>query len=182
MLLQAIFLLIIPSFTITMEFEKLHDTPGIFFNNVGNANVYQSTWKFVIHYDLQNFITEFKELDICVTKITKLCARLLKANINNNECLVIERKLLTQLNEIKHSQEFISPSLRSMHRRSLFNAGGYALNYLVGTLDHSYQAANDDNVQNLKYRQDFLSTMIQNHTSLLDNTASLIQKTDKEIH
>lgn len=135
MLLLAILFLSNPFPSDTMEIEELHDAPGIFFNNVGNANIYQSTWKFIIHYDLTNFITEFKELDICVTKITKLCARLLKANIDDSECLVIERQLLTQLNEIKHSQEFISPSLRSMHRRSLFNAGGYALNYLVGTLD-----------------------------------------------
>lgn len=181
MFLPAVLFLTILFPSKAMEVEVLHDAPGIFFNNVGNANIYQSTWKLIIHYDLRTFIAEFQELNVCVNKITNLCAQLRQAKLNNSECLVIERQLLTQLREIQNSQEFISPSLHPIHRRSLFDAGGYALNYAVGTLDHRYQVANDDNVKNLKTRQDYLSTLIQNHTSLLDNTASLFQKTDRDI-
>lgn len=50
------------------------------------------------------------------------------------------------------------------------------MHYVIGTLDQ-----HDQNINNLKNRQDFLSSLIINHTSILENTSSLIQKTHQDV-
>lgn len=163
-----------------MEVRKINDTSGIYFSDIGTANVYQSHWVLLIDYNLATFITEYNFLDTCTNQITTLCKRLKQINVDNHDCLIIDRQLKTLLTEIQSTQEFLLPS-QKITKRSLIDIGGYSLNYLFGTLDQRYQTSNDDNVKAIKSRQDFLSNLVHNHTSMMDNTVSLIQKTDADV-
>lgn len=51
----------------------------------------------------------------------------------------------------------------------------------ISSRSRIYQTSNDNIVKALKNRQDFLSAMIRNHTSIIDNTISLVQKQESEI-
>lgn len=165
----------------SMQIQPIVNNPGIYFNNIGNVHIYQATWTLIINYNLTSYLKEFDQLDKCVFSIAQLCAKLNEIHINNTECIIITKQLNNQLHEIQTSQQFLFPSHR-ITKRSLVDVGGYALNYVFGTLDDRYAKSNNENLLNLKNRQDFLSSIMHKHTSILDNTLSLIKKTDSEIH
>lgn len=163
-----------------LEIEQITNTTGIYFDSLGTVSVYQSTWTLIIHYDLTPFHAEYQTLAECLSKLKKLCVQLETAKINNRECYSIYGQLTLQLKEIEGTQQFILPH-SSRTKRSLMDAGGSLLNYVIGTLDQNYKVANDLNINNLKNRQDFLSALIKNHTSILENTSSLIQKSEQDV-
>lgn len=164
----------------TTEIHKIQHNAGIHFINLGTANLYQSTWTFIIHYELDNFIQEYNSLHVCIDKITNLCSRLYANTLDSNGCKTILAQLRLEFREIINSQETLfQPPHRA--RRALMDGGGYLLNYVLGTLDQRYATTNDKNIKNLKNRQDFLSDLLKNHTSVLENTNNFIHRTDSAL-
>lgn len=169
----------------TLDVTELNDFPGIYFNFLGNAEIFQSHWTLAIHYNLENYFYEYDTLSYCTNEIQKLCTKLEQIHANAGDCQIMYKQLKLQLKEIQNTQEIL---LHAPHRsrRSLMDGGGAVLNYLIGTLDQNYAKNNDDNLAQLKNRQNFQSELLKNHTSILDNTVDLIQKDrnaiDEQVH
>lgn len=177
---QFLILLGIIASTSAIDIMKLDNSPGIYFNFIGSAEIYQSHWTLLVHYNLSNYFYELDTLSTCIHQIELLCSRLKTIEANVDDCQIMHNQLLLQLEEINNTQETMLHSSRRI-KRSLIDGGGAILNFLIGTLDQNYAKTNDDNLLQLNQKQEFLSTLLKNHTSILENTVALIRKERNDI-
>ena len=182
MFIVLIILLAFSSQTTSSILEKIEHAPGIIFTDLGTTQLYQTTWTLLIHYDLRNYQKEFLLLQNCTKQILQICNKLNETNFfsqtDKDDCYLIYDQLTLQFRDLTTTHDALIPNRQ---KRSYFDAGGYLLNTLFGTLDERYAKTNDDNLRQLKTKQDIIFDLLKNHTSVLETFSTFVHKTDEEI-
>lgn len=94
----------------------LTHSPGIYFNFMGNTEVYQTHWTLLVHYHLENYFYELGTLSDCIGQVELLCKKLHGIQAKTEDCYIMYNQLLLQLEEINNTQESLLHSSRRSKR------------------------------------------------------------------
>lgn len=111
-------------------------SPGLYFEDKGPVQLYSTSWKLVIYYNLTNYLLELEWYRNCLTKINMLCPQLHRVDPNNTNCQLLLNQFNLHLNEIEQLDTLLFNHV-TRPKRGIINGGGYLLNYVFGLLDQN---------------------------------------------
>lgn len=155
------------------------NSPGLLFENLGNVHLFAAEWKLVIYYDLSNYQTEFSGFQTCLDKIRTLCTTV--TNIKLSNCNIFLKQFENHLHDITNIHELLFSHSQNRNRRSLTDAGGYALNYAFGLQDQHSAVKYNEQISYLQLDQNYLLNLIRNQTLIVDSTAHILFNNKKHV-
>lgn len=162
-----------------ISITPLNANAGIVFEEIGRANLYANEWKLVIYYDLQNFKSEFSNIQYVTEKITGICQRLGNESLLAHTC----NGTLLQINLITNNIENKNVLLFTQNRkqRALFNAIGTFSKSLFGTLDEDDAVLYNEQIKNLTLNQNSLLSLMKSQILIVEATTNMFKKTRDDI-
>lgn len=180
MFLWAIISICIPFIHGTgISITPLNASAGIFFEDIGRANLYANEWKLVMYYDLEIFKLEFSNIQYVTHQITELCSKLRNESELAHTCNGTLLQINLIVSNIKSQNILLNPQNRE--KRALFNAVGVAFKSLFGSLDEDDAKLYDEQIKNLTLNQNSLLSLMKSQTLIIEATANLFKKTKYEI-
>lgn len=107
MLILALFFLIVGGEDAWSPYNitRFKSQEGIYFDDVGQQNLYSSEWNLLIYYDLSTYWTEFCGLKKSVRKLSELCNGAIKEDISQHLSSVTIVQPHHHILESKHINE-----------------------------------------------------------------------------
>lgn len=154
----------------------INSSPGLYYENIGNLNLYNDKWKLVIYLDLFNYHNEYKMILYYRNILETFCKLAESRGLENNECDSLKQTTEYFLKDINTNDKIILEMLgadvqsRSRIRRGLLNIIGSISKTLFGTLDEEDAKFFDSQIQKLKNNQNHLTKLLKEQTSIVQST------------
>jgi hypothetical protein len=118
--------------------DKYEESPGIYYENLGEVILFNTEWKTVVYLSLKNMDQESEKIEQYIEHINALCSK--TETRNWTDCNHFETIARDKLRQIKGSENLLRELIESdatyrRRRRGLFNFIGEASKVLFGTLD-----------------------------------------------
>lgn len=168
--------------TIALEHANnpFQTSPGIYFEDMGPVQLYSTSWKLIIYYNLTNYNLELEGYRNCLSKINVICPQLQKVDPNNDNCRLLVNQFNLHLNEIEQLNTLLfSHLIRS--KRSLIDGGGHLLNYVFGLLDQDDANHYNNEIEKSRLNEERLLNLIKNQTLIADSTTNVLKQTQQDI-
>lgn len=91
-------------FTIT----PFHNQPGIYFEELGNANLIHNEWNIIVYYNLENYWRELDGYQNCLKKIEELCNTL---TYERTSCQTVIKQFHIHLTQIQMKNDSLYEKL-----------------------------------------------------------------------
>jgi len=157
-----------------------HDEPGIYFENTGQLQQVEATWKLVIEIDVLAIDARYLQLEDYRKQTQKLCEKI-HENIQptcQNVMQVIEKdiaKLKTLIERLNTLYQ--TPKLK----RGLINVIGSISKTLFGTMDAEDETLINEQLRLLQNKQLTLQHVTQNQIKILNATIGHIEDLEKTL-
>lgn len=152
-------------------------TPGIFFENRGQAYLTNTNWNIITFYDLKLYLDEINSMKKCVKTILDICET---TNVRPMQCRETAQNLQQHLEEIEDKNEIIWPTNRRRKRATL-NFVGNILNDVFGVLDSRFAEQYTADISKIKTNEEHVMQLLRNHTSIEETTTNIIRRDEKMI-
>ena len=117
--------------------DKCDESPGLYYELLGEATLYNTEWKTVVYVNLGQTVSETEQLGKYITYINKLCQA---TEVQNwTDCNHFSSLSNDRIKQVKGTEkllhELIGNSGRTRRRRGALNFVGEISKILFGTLD-----------------------------------------------
>lgn len=163
------------------QLERVDSTNGLFLEQFANMQLYSAEWKFVTRINLSLFEDEYKHMESIFDGIKKACTSVQNFDESDSKinCIHIVNQMEIMLEDSKDysSKWFIGDNeSHNRKKRGLFDAFGYPLKWITGTLTASDGRMYSDMFKNLEDNQMQQEIIIKKQTSIISNSLEYIEK------
>jgi hypothetical protein len=121
------------------SFEKYDESTGIYYENRGHVNLYNTQWQTIVYIDLKGINSQSSEIDQYVRPINKLGQEI--AIRNWTDCYHFTDIARDKLQQVKRTENLIIDITdhklgKIRRRRGIFNSVGEISKILFGTVDN----------------------------------------------
>jgi hypothetical protein len=118
--------------------EKYDESPGIYYENKGQASLFNTEGKTIVYINLGKLSTQSRKLEQYIRHVEKLCQEIEMRNLT--DCNHFKDTAREKLNQIRKTEEILLEVTENSHRgtrrkRGLFNFIGEVSKVLFGTMD-----------------------------------------------
>ncbi|PNF26464.1 hypothetical protein B7P43_G15376, partial [Cryptotermes secundus] len=115
--------------------EKYEGSPGIYYQNKGQMNLYNTQWSVVVYVNLKKIDTQSQGIEQYIKHVNKLCQEL---GVQNwTDCHHFQEIADDKLERIKKTEELLLDiSMKSEKKRGIFNFISHISKILFGTMDN----------------------------------------------
>jgi len=152
---------------------EAYNKPGIYFENIGTANMLSSDWNLIVYYNLTSFWNAWDSIKGSTNALQRVCQ---KSN-GKFACNNIVSLLQQWHQEIDSESALITKSSRQ--KRGAFDLIGNAANSLFGLLDSKYEEEISKRLNEFSNNESQMSALLQNHTSIIDATLNIMKQTQE---
>lgn len=167
--------------------EKILQSPGLYYESRGEADLYSSEWKIITFVNLTTLDVEFKRVEEYGERTLNFCEKNSKAQwIQYSGCQVFMPSLrpkLAQLQQMKRILVQLSakPQPSSKRRRGIFNFVGEVSKVLFGTLDERDAAYYTEQISKMEEDQSQFLKITQQHITLMRSTIAAVNGTLEDV-
>lgn len=116
--------------------QKLINSPGLYFENLGPISYYTSTWDLVTHIDISQQTNHLITVKTIFNSTKKLCS-LIMFNTERTLCLQTMQLISSKIPQLSLKEKSLYEFLgTSRTKRGLFNGIGTIFKTIIGTLDN----------------------------------------------
>lgn len=158
---------------------QFNSQPGIYFEDVGRANLISSSWKTIVFFNMSNYWSEFNTYKECVTHMKNICT---STNLTEVKMILCEGTLsqfVRQLQQIELNNDVLlhannEPIRRA--KRSPFDFIGTVANELFGILDQRFAQHYEETIENVQANEDHVLQLMKNQTTIIDSTFNIFKE------
>lgn len=168
-----------------IKFEKIEDSPGIIFSDLGDVQLTYKTWKICYFYDLNNFLTETAKLQQYAAELDNICIDKI-ANVKDTEPEICK---LTIENYKKNFQDFEEKegilnsyqTISSRKKRAPLEIVGTLGHVLFGLLDSEDAKFYNEEIDKIRLVNQNQANLLEKQTIIVESILRLGNKTNTEI-
>ena len=160
--------------------EKFNNGHGLYYENMGNMNLYNAQWKTVIYFDIKKIDLELETLKQYVQHTEQLCRSPVLATWK--DCIQFNRDtepkmmLLTKSRDILKGLTGIKGE-KSRGKRGVFNFVGELSKILFGTMDVDDAKYYNEQIENFEQNSHSMSKLIKDQVTIVRATLGTINDT-----
>ncbi|XP_055920727.1 uncharacterized protein LOC129952226 [Eupeodes corollae] len=157
-----------------INITRFKNNPGLYFENLGSANLIANEWNLVTYYDLAPIRAELEAFNNGTKALQHVCNQLqLRTTCN---------AMVTYLTNMKISLQG-DTNLISRHRstRAAIYVVGNIAHTLFGLLDSDYAEELSKTIDHINNNEPLLLSMLKNQTSVIDSTINIIKHDQLEV-
>lgn len=161
------------------DIKPFHEPPGLYFENLGPAQLINSNWNMMVYYNLETYNAELKGIENFVNILSNKCTA---KNEETNFCDTVLGQLKHQFLECEHNDKLIfDQTMHSRSKRSYFNIIGNVAHGLFGLLDNEFAEKYEEDIAKLKINQNHAQELIKKQTSITDATINLFRNNTNSV-
>jgi hypothetical protein len=160
--------------------EVYKESPGIYYENRGQASFYTTNWKTVVYVDLKHTINQSIVIEQYVRHINRLCQELTVKTWT--ECNYFHDIAENKIRQIKGTErlllEITDPKYsRKRVRRGVFNFIGEVSKILFGTMDNEDAEYYNGQIRHFEENADSMTNLMKQQLSVVKSTLGAINET-----
>jgi hypothetical protein len=160
--------------------EKYSDSTGIYYENKGQLNLYNTEWQVVVYTDLKGIDSQSYEIAQYIKHINKLCQDI--AVQNWTDCHHFPELSREKLQQIKRTENLILDVAEhkvrnTRRRRGVFNFIGEISKVLFGTLDNEDAMYYNEQIKHVEENSDDLTKLLKQQLVIVRSTLGTINST-----
>lgn len=160
--------------------EKLKNTPGIYYEEIGALRLVKGIWKTAIHMDLDQIKEKEEPLRTVLIILKKKC----KETSNDMLCSTITNNLEPMMEKlhgkIEAIYDFVGKSDKRM-KRGLINGLGTVIKSITGNLDQEDAEKIDEKINGIIGKQITDEETLKENLQILQSSISIYNKTINEV-
>lgn len=161
------------------DIKPFHEPPGLYFEDLGPAQLINSNWNMMVYYNLETYNAELKGIENFVNILSNKCTA---KNEETNFCDTVLGQLKHQFLECEHNDKLIfDQTMHSRSKRSYFNIIGNVAHGLFGLLDNEFAEKYEEDIAKLKINQNHAQELIKKQTSITDATINLFRNNTNSV-
>jgi hypothetical protein len=166
----------------TLELYK--ESPGIYYENRGQASFYTTTWKTVVYLDLKQTLNQADVIGQYIKHTDRLCQELMiKAW---TECNYFHELAESKIRQIKNTEKLLveitdTKTDRKRVRRGVFNFIGDVSKILFGTMDNADAEYYNKQIRCLEENSDSMTHLLKQQLSVVKSTLGAINETLSDV-
>jgi len=145
--------------------QKFKESPGLYYDYIGEAQVYNTEWRLLTYIDLQEANQNLESTKKCAQLSIEFCRKHEHTYwINLTDCTKITHYIDRQIREIEDLRLLVRQLIRNKDeecmrfKRGVFNFIGVISKILFGTMDNEDASYYAEKISNLEKEQiDFLN-------------------------
>lgn len=154
------------------------NTPGIYFENYGQAQLTDMDWTIITYYDLKVYLDEIGSIRKSVNTIKEICET---TNVRKIQCRETAGNLQQHLNELEDYNEVIWPTNKRRRKRATLDIVGNILNDVFGVLDSKFRDQYLADISKISTNEQHVLQLLKNHTSIEETTINILRKDEEMI-
>jgi len=160
-----------------VKIEYFSQEPGLYYEQIGELNLIEATWKLVIKLDITTINIRYKRIKECIKETNDLCKEIYNKTsetLCQNMNLIIEKNTdqlnyaLKQINSI-----YKRPTNK---RRGLINGIGNIAKTLFGTMDADDEKHINEQLTVIKNNEQIIQHTIKTQLKILNTTVTYVNK------
>lgn len=162
-----------------VEIVPFQNHPGIYFEDVGQANLISSSWKTIVFFNLTNYWQEFETYKKLVSQMEKSCSSSEVRESKSIMCEGLLHQFQYQIQQIQLNNEILlhaNEDSTRRQRRSPFDFIGTITNELFGILDQRFAKSYEQTIEAVKENEQHLLQLMKNQTTIVDSTVNIFKK------
>ena len=166
---------------------NMEDTPGLYYEHMGEAQLYNSEWKLVTYINLEEIENKFASINKFVEITSKLCQGHSESSwVNLTDCLPMLSYLPHKLKEIENTKLLIGQLVRKQEsplraRRGLFDFVGEVTKILFGVMDEDDAKYYTEKINKLEDEQSGILKLAKEQMTVVKSTLGAVNSTIKEV-
>lgn len=161
----------------SVEIQQFKTNPGIYFENLGSAEVITSDWTVITYIEMHAY---WKEIEI-VNGYPNLLNRACEATQSHHQCSATVKLIERLVNAINSNNLLLTTTHTSRAKRGAFNLVGNVARSLFGVLDAEYAEEAALTIERIRQNENHLVSQIRNQTSFLDSTINIMKRNQQDI-
>jgi hypothetical protein len=164
--------------------DKYDDSTGIYYENKGQVNLYNTEWQVVVYHDLKGINIQSSEIDIYVKYINNLCRKLVIQNWT--DCHHFPEISKEKLEQIKRTEDLIREISdhkiqKTRKRRGVFNFIGEISKVLFGTLDNEDAKYYNDQIKHFEENSEDFTKLLKQQLIIVRSSLGAVNNTVMDI-
>jgi hypothetical protein len=160
--------------------EKYDESTGIYYENKGQVNLYNTEWQVVVYNDLKGISSQSNEVDQYIKHINKLCQEI--AAQNWTDCYHFSEISKDKLQQVKRTENLIiditDHKLRKTRkRRGVFNFIEEISEVLFGTMDNEDAKYYNEHIRHFEENSDDITKLLKQQLIVVRSTLGTINNT-----
>lgn len=162
------------------KLEEFAKSPGIYYEKLGKAVLYSTTWKTVIYLPLNAVTNQMDTISSYVEYVNRLCLRI---DLRSwTACHHLDELTLTKLRQVRESERLIASmagrrDMESRKKRGLFDFVGKVSKVLFGTMDEDDAQYYNDQIEHFERSSDSLTHLLKQQLTIVRSTLGAINET-----
>lgn len=165
---------------IDFEVTKFPTSPGIYYDNLGQVEVYSTTWRIVTYVNLDSVTERFQKAEKYGKEAVQRCRDTLsKLNIGLIECEILDQQVERHVQKITALQQLVHQLTKheSRRKRGVFNLVGQVSKILFGTLDEADATYYKEHIEQMEKNSEGLLRLTKEQVAVVRATLSGVNRT-----
>ncbi|XP_025836340.1 uncharacterized protein LOC112903855 [Agrilus planipennis] len=188
--ISSVFVIILPflshlSFADELyEIKTIDHNPGIYFENVANAQFFNNEWKLLTYVDMQVYFETLDKIENYNQKTSRICSEVKRTISSNCDKYIATTSEIIQKSKVQIGvvQEITGANVFPVrNKRGLFNIIGKAEKYLFGTADSDDALYYDKTISEIAKNEREMRELMLKQTSVMQSTVHSVNQTVSNI-
>ena len=159
--------------------EEFAKSPGIYYENLGKAVLYSTTWKTVVYLPLKTVTNQLDTLNSYVDYVNQPCSTVELRSWT--ACNHLDQLTLTKLRQVRESERLIASTVgrRDMEgrkKRGLFDFVGKVSKIIFGTMDGDDAQYYNEQTEHFERSSDSLTYLLKQQLTIVRSTVGAINE------
>ncbi|XP_076674658.1 uncharacterized protein LOC143372393 [Andrena cerasifolii] len=158
--------------------KEFQDHPGIYFENLGDLQIYRDSWKLILHLDISYIYRRESNLQAALYDILAQCKTPSTNNLQKF-CKTFGTKIQSKVDRVTKFLTYVQQTISSApkQRRGLIDGLGYIGKSLFGLMDSEDRKIINDQIDFLKRQDSRLKNTIKGQMQIVRANAELLNET-----
>ncbi|XP_076673155.1 uncharacterized protein LOC143378125 [Andrena cerasifolii] len=158
--------------------KEFQDHPGIYFENLGDLQIYRDSWKLILHLDISYIYRRESNLQAALYDILAQCKTPSTNNLQKF-CKTFGTKIQSKVDRVTKFLTYVQQTISSApkQRRGLIDGLGYIGKSLFGLMDSEDRKIINDQIGFLKRQDSRLKNTIKGQMQIVRANAELLNET-----
>ena len=158
--------------------KEFQDHPGIYFENIGDLQIYRGSWKLILHVDISYIYRRDSNLQAALYDIRAECKTPSTDNLQKF-CKTFGTKIQSKVDRVAKLLTYVQQTISSApkQRRGLIDGLGYIGKSLFGLMDSEDRKKINDQIDFLKRQDSRLKNTIKGQMQIVRANAELLNET-----
>jgi hypothetical protein len=164
--------------------ERYDESPGIYYENKGQVNLYNTEWQVVVYVDLKETSNQSHEVEMYIKHINYLCQEI--AVQNWTDCYHFSDIARDRLLQIKRTESLIVDisdhrAKRTRRRRGVFNFVGEISKVLFGTMDDEDATYYSERIRHFEENSNDMTKLLRQQLFVVKSSLGAVNNTLTDI-